>query len=69
MIQPMMTAIRTNNLADMMNYEDIMINLDEVMLNNKRGTEITGRIQEAFREHQIPFSINGKTRLKTYVLK
>jgi hypothetical protein len=51
-IQPMMTAIRTNNLADMMKYEDIMINLDEVMLNNKRDTEITGRIQEAFRERQ-----------------
>lgn len=51
-IQPMMKAIRTNNLADMMKYEDIMINLDEVMLNHKRNTEITGRIQEAFKERQ-----------------
>lgn len=51
-IQPMMTAIRTNNLADMMKYEDIMINLDEVMLNHKHNTEIAGRIQEAFKERQ-----------------
>src|SRR5699024_11792106 len=51
-IQPMMTAIRTNNIADMMKYEDIMINLDEVMLNHKRYTEIAGRIQEAFKERQ-----------------
>ncbi|MCE4940203.1 MULTISPECIES: ATP-binding protein [Bacillus amyloliquefaciens group] len=51
-IQPMMTAIRTNNFADMMKYEDIMINLDEVMLNHKRNTEMTGRIQEAFKERQ-----------------
>lgn len=51
-IQPMMTAIRTNNLADMMKYEDIMINLDEVMLNHKRNTEIAGRIQEAFKERK-----------------
>lgn len=51
-IHPMMTAIRTNNLSDMMKYEDIMINLDEVMLNYKRNTEITGRIQEAFKERQ-----------------
>src|SRR5699024_9096392 len=51
-IQPMMTAIRTNNIADMMKYEDIMINLDEVMLNHKRNTEIAGRIQEAFKERQ-----------------
>ncbi|XOQ14296.1 MAG: ATP-binding protein [Shouchella clausii] len=51
-IQPMMTAIRTNNIADMMKYEDIMINLDEVMLNHKRNTEIAGRIKEAFKERQ-----------------
>ena len=51
-IQPMIKAIRTNNLADMMKYEDIMINLDEVMINHKRNTEITGRIQEAFKERQ-----------------
>src|SRR5699024_7925038 len=50
--QPMMTALRTNNIADMMKYEDIMINLDEVMLNHKRNTEIAGRIQEAFKERQ-----------------
>src|SRR5699024_6553120 len=43
---------RTNNIADMMKYEDIMINLDEVMLNHKRNTEIAGRIQEAFKERQ-----------------
>src|SRR5699024_11476822 len=51
-IQPMMTAIRTNNIADMMKYEDIMINLAEVMLNHKRNTEIAGRIQEAIKERQ-----------------
>lgn len=51
-IQPMMTAIRTNNFADMMKYEHIMINLDEVMLNHKRNTEMTGRIQEAFKVRQ-----------------
>src|SRR5699024_7221108 len=44
--------IRTNNIADMMRYEDIMINLDEVMRNHKRNTEIAGRIQEAFKERQ-----------------
>lgn len=52
MIQPMMKAIQTNNLAEMTKYEDIMINLDEVMLNHKRNTEISGRIQEAFRERK-----------------
>src|SRR5699024_3302789 len=50
--QPLMTAIRTNNIADMMKYEATMINLDAVMLNHKRNTERAGRIQEACKERQ-----------------
>lgn len=52
MIQPMIKAVRNNNLSDMMMYEDIMINLDDIMLSHKRDLELTGRIQEAFKERQ-----------------
>ncbi|QFG00800.1 ATP-binding protein [Psychrobacillus glaciei] len=51
-LQPMMKAIRTNNLKDMMKYEDIMINLDELMLNHKLDTELEGRIRKGFKERQ-----------------
>ncbi|MEK3979692.1 ATP-binding protein [Psychrobacillus sp. FSL K6-2836] len=51
-IQPMLNAIRTNNLKDMMKYEDIMINLDELMINHKRDTELEGKIRKGFTERQ-----------------
>ncbi|MGD7009337.1 ATP-binding protein [Metabacillus sp. 84] len=51
-IQPTMKAIRINNFQEMMKYEDIMINLDELMLNHKRDTELEGRIRKGFKERQ-----------------
>lgn len=68
-IQPMMKAIRTNNFADMMKYEDIMINLDEVMLNHKRNTEITGRIQEAFKERQNTIDFKRQNTVESLVVE
>ncbi|WP_226530356.1 ATP-binding protein [Metabacillus niabensis] len=51
-IQPMMNALRKNDLNAMYKYEDIMINLDELMINHKRNTEYEGRIKSAMRERQ-----------------
>ncbi|QOY37583.1 ATP-binding protein [Anaerobacillus isosaccharinicus] len=68
-IQPMMKAIRTNNFADMMKYEDIMINLDEVMLNHRRNTEITGRIQEAFKERQNTIDFKRQNTVESLVVE
>lgn len=51
-IQSMMKAIRTNNLKEMMKYEDILINLDELMINHKRNTELEGNIRKGFIERQ-----------------
>src|SRR5699024_2976351 len=63
-IQPMMTAIRTDNWADMIKYEDIMINLDEAMLNHKRETEMEGRIREAFKERQNTIEYTRRDRIE-----
>src|SRR5699024_12042776 len=62
--QPMMTAIRTENWADMIKYEDIMINLDEAMLNHKRETEMEGRIREAFKERQNTIEYKRKDTIE-----
>lgn len=51
-IQPMMNALRKNDLKAMYKYEDIMINLDELMINHKRNIEYEGRIKEAMKERQ-----------------
>lgn len=51
-IQPMLNAIRKNDLKAMYKYEDIMINLDELMMNHKQNTEYDGKIKEAMKERQ-----------------
>lgn len=51
-IQPMLNAIRKNDLRAMYKYEDIMINLDELMQNHKQSTEYEGRIKEAMKERK-----------------
>lgn len=69
MIQPMIKAVRNNNLADMMKYEDIMINLDDVMLNHKRSTELSGRIQEVFKERQNTLEFKRRDTIENIVVE
>ncbi|WP_437177574.1 ATP-binding protein [Heyndrickxia camelliae] len=51
-IQPMLNAIRKNDLKAMYKYEDIMINLDDLMINHKQNTEYEGKIKKAMKERQ-----------------
>lgn len=51
-IQPMLNAIRKNDLKAMYKYEDIMINLDDLMINHKQITEYEGKIKKAMKERQ-----------------
>lgn len=51
-IQPMLNAIRKNDFRAMYKYEDIMINLDELMQGHKQNTEYEGRIKEAMKERK-----------------
>src|SRR5699024_6493415 len=45
-------AVRNQNIHEMMRYEDIMINLDDVLLNQKRDFDLNGRIQSMFKERE-----------------
>ncbi|KAB2481424.1 ATP-binding protein [Bacillus cereus] len=51
-IQPMLNAIRKKDLKAMYKYEDIMINLDELMIDHKQNTEYEGKIKAAMKECQ-----------------
>lgn len=51
-IQPMLNAIQKNDFRAMYKYEDIMINLDELMQSHKQNTEYEGRIKEAMKERK-----------------
>jgi len=52
MIQPMIKAIRNNNTLEIMKYEDISINLDDITINYKSDMELSGRVREAFKERK-----------------
>lgn len=52
MIQPMIKALRSNNLSEMKNYDDISINLDEISVNHKSTLELSGRIEGLFKERK-----------------
>lgn len=51
-IQPMMNALRKNDLKAIYKYEDIMISLDGLMINHKQNTEYEGKVKEAMKERQ-----------------
>jgi len=51
-IQPMLNAIRKNDISAMWKYEDIMIDLDEVMLQQKYTAEYYGKIKKSFEERK-----------------
>lgn len=51
-IQPMLNAIQKNDFRAKYKYEDIMINLDELMQSHKQNTEYEGRIKEAMKERK-----------------
>ncbi|WP_342542718.1 ATP-binding protein [Paenisporosarcina sp. FSL H8-0542] len=68
-IQPMMKAIRTNNLKDMMKYEDIMINLDELMINHKRDTELEGKIRKGFTERKNTLDYKRKDLIENLAVE
>ncbi|MGN7324160.1 hypothetical protein ACTHPT_10900 [Bacillus altitudinis] len=43
---------RNNDFAAMYEYDDIMINLDELMMNHKRNTQYEGGVKDAMKKRQ-----------------
>lgn len=46
MIRPMIEALRTNNIRDISKYEDISINLDEILKTSNHKLDLAGKIKE-----------------------
>ena len=49
-IQPMLSAIRNNDFEAIYKYEDLMIDLDELMINHKKNVTYEGRVIRAMKE-------------------
>lgn len=68
MIQPMIKALRNNNLAEIMKYEDISINLEEITVKYKSNIELSGIIEESFKERKKTVELMRRSILENLVL-
>lgn len=68
MIQPMIKALRNNNLAEIMKYEDISISLDEIAMNHKISMELNGKIEELFKERKKTNELKRRDTVENLVL-
>lgn len=68
MIQPMIKALRNNNVLAIKKYEDISINLDEITVNYRSNMELNGKIQEAFKERKKSIELIRKSTIENLML-
>lgn len=68
MIQPMIKALRNNNLTEIMKYEDISINYEEVTNSYVRNIELTGIIKESFKERKKDIELQRKSTVESLIL-
>lgn len=68
MIHPMIKALRNNNMAEVMKYEDISINLDDISINYKRDIELVGRLEESFKERNNTIELKRRNTVENLIM-
>ncbi|GFZ33810.1 hypothetical protein CSC2_43360 [Clostridium zeae] len=68
MIQPMIKALRNNNVTAIKKYEDISISLDDITINYRSDMELNGKIQEAFKERKKSIELIRKSTIENLIL-
>lgn len=68
MIQPMIKALRNNNLAEIMKYEDISIDYEEVTNSFARNIELTGMIKESFKERRKDIELQRRSSVESLIV-
>ncbi|MFA6939510.1 MAG: ATP-binding protein [Clostridiaceae bacterium] len=68
MTQPMIRALRNNNLIEIMKYEDISVNLDDIAINYRESLELNGKIEELFEERKNTVELIRKSTIDNLVL-
>ncbi len=67
-IQPMIKALRNNDYFEIMKYEDISIDLDKIMLNHRKDLELTGKVQELFKERKNTIELKRRDTVENLVM-
>lgn len=68
MIQPMIKALKNNNLAEIMRYEDISIDYEEVANSYSRNIELAGIIKESFKERRKDIELKRRSSAESLIV-
>ncbi|MBU6134014.1 ATP-binding protein [Clostridium tertium] len=68
MIQPMIKALRNNNLSEIMKYEDISISIEEVSNSYHRDIELVGLIEDSFKERKKDIELKRKSIIENLIV-
>lgn len=68
MIQPMIKALRSNNEIEIMRYEDISINLEDIAINYKSNIDLAGKIEELYKERVTTIESTRRNTVENLVL-
>lgn len=69
MIQPMIKALKNNNLSEIMKYEDISINFEEISNLYQRNIEFKGILREIYKEKSNSVELKRKSRIENLILE
>lgn len=68
MIQPMIKALRNNNRTEIMKYEDISINLDDITFRHKSNLELAGKIKEIAKNEEKQLELKRKNIVENLII-
>lgn len=67
-LQPMLKALQTNNMTEIMKYEDISINLEDLTINYRRDIELAGKLKESFEERKKDIELQQRNRVENLIM-
>lgn len=71
MIQPMIKALRNNknnNNIEILKYDDIYINLDDIALKYNRDIDLAGRLKDSFKERRGTVELKRRSVVESLVM-
>ncbi|URZ04697.1 hypothetical protein CLROS_000060 [Clostridium felsineum] len=68
MLQPMIKALRNNNQFEIMKYEDISLNLEDITFKHSRNLELNGKVEELFKERKKTIELKRRDTVENLVM-
>ena len=68
MLQPMLKALRTNNLKEIMRYEDISIDLNELTISYQKDIQLAGKLEESFKARKKDIELQQRNIVENLIM-